>query len=150
MIPKKLYHKGVRDFEIKIYNINKIVWHADKLCQLHHGASGKRRGVRLCCPALWTQEGAEHESNYIKTAAIVVMLRPVLKAVLENYVKGIGCKKEIYKTCKSCAMPILERDIKNKKEITVIDKLEIKNISMTKNGFEVEGNIIKSHKVKGE
>lgn len=92
-----------RDFENKIYDINKKVWHADKLCELDHTRG--RNGVRLCCPLLWAQAGAMHEDNIVYKKRVREIYRPIEREVLKNYVKGMGCKKEIYKPCATCAMP---------------------------------------------
>ena len=95
-----------REFERKVYNINKIVFHATRPnCELHHGR--RRVGVRLCCPALFVPGGCNHETNIAFIKRTSEILRPVEKFVIENYVKGNGCKAEIFKNCKLCAMPII-------------------------------------------
>lgn len=94
---------NTRSFEEKIYNINKKIWHADHLGELHHAC--RKVGVRLCCPALFVAGKPGHENDYRWVNATRRMLRPVEKIVLENYVKGCGCKKQRFKICEICAMP---------------------------------------------
>ncbi len=95
-----------RNFEKKIYNINKVKWHTENYGQLDHAAG--REGVGLCCYATYNAAPPDHHNNkfYMNTAKRKEKAAR-LRYVKENYRKGEGCEVRIYMACFKCAMPIL-------------------------------------------
>lgn len=94
---------NVKKFERKIWDINKKVWHETNFGESHHTC--KRVGVRLCCMLLLKAGEQGHENNIEWVKRARKEYRPIEKMVLRNYIKGIGCRVSLTKTCDKCAMP---------------------------------------------
>ncbi len=92
-----------RDFEKSVYNKNKKLWHERHRGELHHARG--RIGLNLCCLALFTAAEFCHHDNIPFIKLCKEMFRETEILAWGNYIKGLGCKKEIFEVCGDCAMP---------------------------------------------
>ena len=94
----------IRKFEKKIYDKNKVLWHAFNIGELDH--TDGRTGFRLACYATYNAAPAGHTDNreYIQSKGRKEK-KERSKEAKKNYVRGRGCLKYIWDDCYRCAMP---------------------------------------------
>ena len=98
----------IRQLEKKVYNINKKTFHELNFGELDHCAG--RTGVRLACLAMFNAAPLNHHGRpgYMNSLSRNRRKERSPK-VLQNYIRGEGCKDYIFPHCYNCAMPKIQK-----------------------------------------